>query len=140
MSVKITRKANFLVYRAAGVSLEVDVSKVKDLHNVAVFLGSLDLPEDSKVAKKKRAVSVASQAAPAPSGAEGAGSLGEDIIQLISSGVDTEEAIVAALQDRLTAAGKKSPRRSVNTGLRHAKNAGSIRELPDGRFALGNRW
>ena len=130
MSVKITRKGNNLVYRAEGVALDVDVTKVKDLHNVAVFLGSLDLPEETKrkarVIKEKKAPEM-----------EPSSSMGDDIVALISSGVDTEEGIVAALQDKLIASGKKSPRRSVNTGLRHAKNAGTIRELPDGRFAVG---
>jgi hypothetical protein len=136
MSVKITRKGNNLVYRGDGVSLDVDVSKVKDLHNVAVFLGSLDLPEDAKVrvvaAKKEKSSASTAEV-------EAVGSMGDDIVQLITSGVDTEEGIVAALQDKLLAAGKKSPRRSVNTGLRHAKNAGTIRELPDGKFAIGRR-
>jgi len=137
MSVKITRKGNNLVYRGDGVSLDVDVSKVKDLHNVAVFLGSLDLPEDVK--RKVRAASVKKDKSAPVADAEVAGSMGDDIVQLIASGVDTEEGIVAALQDKLLAAGKKSPRRSVNTGLRHAKNAGTIRELPDGKFAIGRR-
>jgi hypothetical protein len=132
MSVKISRKGNNLVYRADGVALDVDVAKVKDLHNVAVFLGSLDLPEEAKrkvrLVKKEKAPEV-----------ELSSSMGDDIVQLIASGVDTEEGLVAALQDKLVAAGKKSPRRSVNTGLRHAKNAGTIRELPDGKFAVGRR-
>ena len=136
MSVKITRKGNFLVYRAAGVSVEVDVTKVKDLHNVAAFLGSLDLPEESKPRKARQTPAAASKKVEP----EVSSSMGDDIVQLITSGVDTEEGIVAALHDKLIASGKKSPKRSVNTGLRHAKNAGSIRELPDGRFALGNRW
>jgi hypothetical protein len=136
MSVKITRKANFLVYRAQGVSVEVDVAKVKDLHNVAAFLGSLDLPEEARKRTPKPA-----KKAEQPAVAEvETSSMGDDIVQLISSGINTEEAIVAALHDKLIAAGKKSPKRSVNTGLRHAKNAGSIRELPDGKFAVGARW
>jgi len=138
MSVKITRKGNNLVYRGDGVSLDVDVSKVKDLHNVAVFLGSLDLPEDAK--RKVRVVAAKKEKSSASTAeVEAVGSMGDDIVQLITSGVDTEEGIVAALQDKLLAAGKKSPRRSVNTGLRHAKNAGTIRELPDGKFAIGRR-
>jgi hypothetical protein len=132
MSVKITRKGNSLVYRASGVSLDVDVAKVKDLHNVAVFLGSLDISEESKrkvrAPRKEKVLEV-----------EPSSSMGDDIVQLIASGVDTEEGLVAALQDKLIASGKKSPRRSVNTGLRHAKNAGTIRELPDGKFAVGRR-
>jgi hypothetical protein len=132
MSVKISRKGNNLVYRADGVALDVDVAKVKDLHNVAVFLGSLDLPEEMKrkvrAIRKERVVEV-----------EASSTMGDDIVQLIASGVDTEEGLVAALQDKLIASGKKSPRRSVNTGLRHAKNAGTIRELPDGKFAIGRR-
>ena len=132
MSVKITRKGNSLVYRASGVSLDVDVAKVKDLHNVAVFLGSLDISEESKrkvrAPRKEKVLEV-----------EPSSSMGDDIVQLIASGVDTEEGLVAALQDKLIASGKKSLRRSVNTGLRHAKNAGTIRELPDGKFAVGRR-
>jgi hypothetical protein len=133
MSVKISRKGNNLVYRAEGVALDVDVTKVKDLHNVAVFLGSLDLPEE------KRKVRVLRKEKTQAPEVELSSSMGDDIVQLIASGVDTEEGLVAALQDKLVAAGKKSPRRSVNTGLRHAKNAGTIRELPDGKFAVGRR-
>ncbi len=133
MSVKISRKGNNLVYRADGVSLDVDVAKVKDLHNVAVFLGSLDLPEEMR---RKAARTVVRREVLE---VEASSTMGDDIVQLIASGVDTEEGLVAALQDKLLAAGKKSPRRSVNTGLRHAKNAGTIRELPDGKFAVGRR-
>lgn len=145
--IKVYRKGTITFYKSKGIQIAVADSALPELQAVAQFLEQARVPDMSDVLPAPRRqrkgkgvkapVSSADTSAqpPAPSNLPEF-NVAEEIETLIIAGVNTETAIVSALRERLTAAGKKSPERSVNTALRHAKTRGRIVESGSGTFSL----
>lgn len=142
--IKTYRKGRTTYYKAPGLSIAVDDDKRSDLLSASHFLSSVSVSEEASApARRSRKATAASTAPKAPKAAKQepteAGeqlNMADEIAGLILAGVNTEEGMVKALNDKLLAAGKKSPARSVNTALRHAKARGAIKESVDGVFSI----
>lgn len=145
--IKVYRKGTITFYKSKGIQIAVADSALPELYAVSQFLGQARVPDMSDALPAPRRqrkgkgvklpqASVDTTTQPATPNNLPEFNVAEEIEALIVAGVNTEAAIVGALRERLTAAGKKSPERSVNTALRHAKTRGRIKESSEGTFSL----
>lgn len=143
--IKIYRKGTQVICKAKGINITVDDSAMGGLYNVVSFIQGHRVEEETApVARKRRApaekkvvrepgqVSKPTKAAPVGDDFN----IRDELVKLIAKGVTTEDGMVRALEDRLVASGKKSPVRSVNTALRHAKVNGIVKEGVDGSYSI----